>query len=385
MLRRSISAFSGHVAPSQRRGYLTVVVQSGALKAECRLSVAWKTAASSTPSIVQVVPSRRGEADASHVTVNSVGAGGVLASAELVPAALFQSKQAPRRGREKIMLDLMIWPDQSRACVTILKRNEKFSWAWQSSWSFNMQQIRNRSNSNDDNALVKVFSSQNEPHLHYKGYIGKELDAEFKVSMKTHFKVQGTLGLVCAIKRYSSRKLVADEPREPLAMKMVSHPNLKKFYFSWKEEEQGVNFKKPSAIYLAQELSKCTVDDYLDAKSERSMEEKGAFTGSPSCKGGTKFMGTFYYASPEMLALQNHNEKTDVFSLGVVYFELSGGRATESERCRRLEKLRGLLKSRKWNKSPLQAFRNSGISKGWRGDAVSFAFAAHYVLSYRAE
>uniref|UniRef100_A0A0A9DQK5 Similar to 65 kD protein kinase n=1 Tax=Arundo donax TaxID=35708 RepID=A0A0A9DQK5_ARUDO len=123
MLRRAISSLPGHVASSQRRGYLTLILQNGTQKVQYNLAVAWKSAAASPSNIVRVLPPQGGKADAARVTLNSVEGETVIASADLMPAATFHSKSSCGRGREKSLVDIFVWPNQSRACATIMRRN----------------------------------------------------------------------------------------------------------------------------------------------------------------------------------------------------------------------------------------------------------------------
>ncbi|KAG2653582.1 hypothetical protein PVAP13_1NG464600 [Panicum virgatum] len=80
----------------------------------------------------------------------------------------------------------------------------------------------------------------------------------------------------------------------------------------------------------------------------------GALIGSSSCMGGGKFWGTAFYASCELWCSNAHSDIPDVFSLGVVYFELFGDFGTIDTRCRRLEELERALNSRSWKTKPLE-------------------------------
>ena len=51
-------------------------------------------------------------------------------------------------------------------------------------------------------------------------------------------------------------------------------------------------------------------------------------------------VGTELYASPEQLNSNNYNHKTDIYSLGIIYFELLYPFRTEMERIITLHKLR---------------------------------------------
>ncbi|KAF2924496.1 hypothetical protein DAI22_07g272600 [Oryza sativa Japonica Group] len=135
----------------------------------------------------------------------------------------------------------------------------------------------------------------------------------------------------------------------------------------FKEAVLGINYLhqkgfihrdiKPSNIFL-DNLNNVKIGDF----------GSGAFMGSASCLGrGNRFWGTQFHASPELWNMHTHNEKTDVFSLGILYFELFGGPTSSNGRYKRLEKLESILNSSKWKTNPLQTWLNCNISKGWGG------------------
>ena len=60
---------------------------------------------------------------------------------------------------------------------------------------------------------------------------------------------------------------------------------------------------------------------------------------------------------------------TDVYSLGLVYFELFISASTLPERLEKLKKLKKLMKSRKWKAGPDLAWAQAELSLGWAGNS----------------
>uniref|UniRef100_A0A0E0EG67 non-specific serine/threonine protein kinase n=1 Tax=Oryza meridionalis TaxID=40149 RepID=A0A0E0EG67_9ORYZ len=342
MLRRAIGlpAAAGLAASSRWRGFLTVSfdLEDGKHeRAEFKLSVPWGSA-SASPSgdaIERAVSSEGCKVDTSRLTMNSMGKGGVIASSVLMTATNFDASKARSRrgrGRQMNLVDIHIWPQESRAAATLMRKNDKSRLAWHSTWSFDMEST----NSPRGKSLLTSNLSDKTQHLQYKGFICNEIANEFEVSLKNHFSIHQTLDI--------------DEKLE-----------------FFKEAVLGINYLhqkgfihrdiKPSNIFL-DNLNNVKIGDF----------GSGAFMGSASCLGrGNRFWGTQFHASPELWNMHTHNEKTDVFSLGILYFELFGGPTSSNGRYKRLEKLESILNSSKWKTNPLQTWLNCNISKGWGG------------------
>jgi hypothetical protein len=127
-LRRAVrSLLPVHVASSQRRGFLTVVLQHGHHeRAEYKLSVPWASAVASPSgagddAIAGVLqPWGGNNSDTPRLKLNSVEKGVVVASSELMTADEFESRSLRTRGRKRNLVDLRIWPQQSRAVATVM-------------------------------------------------------------------------------------------------------------------------------------------------------------------------------------------------------------------------------------------------------------------------
>jgi hypothetical protein len=127
-LRRAVrSLLPVHVASSQRRGFLTVVLQHGHHeRAEYNLSVPWASAVASPSgagddAIAGVLqPWGGNNSDTPRLKLNSVEKGVVVASSELMTADEFESRSLRTRGRKRNLVDLRIWPQQSRAVATVM-------------------------------------------------------------------------------------------------------------------------------------------------------------------------------------------------------------------------------------------------------------------------
>lgn len=66
----------------------------------------------------------------------------------------------------------------------------------------------------------------------------------------------------------------------------------------------------------------------------------GDETGLPSCSKHTQQVGTHLYMSPEQLRGCQYNYKVDIYSLGLIFFELLVVFGTEMERIETLKSLR---------------------------------------------
>lgn len=70
----------------------------------------------------------------------------------------------------------------------------------------------------------------------------------------------------------------------------------------------------------------------------------------------TSAVGTLTYASPEQRSKGAYNEKTDIFSLGIIFFELYYPFSTKMEKARVLTDLRNhVLPPAFWKKYPVEA------------------------------
>lgn len=58
---------------------------------------------------------------------------------------------------------------------------------------------------------------------------------------------------------------------------------------------------------------------------------------------------------------------TDIYSMGLVYFELFGPPASSLERYEKVNKFKRLMKTRKWKANPVLAWGESELSSGWEG------------------
>nr|BAC10076.1 hypothetical protein [Oryza sativa Japonica Group] len=390
MLRRAIGlpAAAGRAASSRWRGFLTVSfdLEDGKHeRAEFKLSVPWgsTSASPSGDAIERAVSSEGCKVDTSRLTMNSMGKGGVIASSVLMTATNFDASKARSRrgrGRQMNLVDIHIWPQESRAAATLMRKN-KSRLAWHSTWSFDMEST----NSPRGKSLLTSNLSDKTQDLQYKGFICNEIANEFEVSLKNHFSIHQTLRgaegqvLRCSTQKGAHRSAVkrCDVPRKH-ADEELSCANLLMIIWTekkmetlmklefFKEAVLGINYLhqkgfihrdiKPSNIFL-DNLNNVKIGDF-----------GSAFMGSASCLGrGNRFWGTQFHASPELWNMHTHNEKTDVFSLGILYFELFGGPTSSNGRYKRLEKLESILNSSKWKTNPLQTWLNCNISKGWGG------------------
>uniref|UniRef100_A0A0E0I5N7 non-specific serine/threonine protein kinase n=1 Tax=Oryza nivara TaxID=4536 RepID=A0A0E0I5N7_ORYNI len=389
MLRRAIGlpAAAGRAASSRWRGFLTVSfdLEDGKHeRAEFKLSVPWGSA-SASPSgdaIERAVSSEGCKVDTSRLTMNSMGKGGVIASSVLMTATNFDASKARSRrgrGRQMNLVDIHIWPQESRAAATLMRKNDKSRLAWHSTWSFDMEST----NSPRGKSLLTSNLSDKTQDLQYKGFICNEIANEFEVSLKNHFSIHQTLGerkVKCSdavLRKVPIDLLLRDVMfqesmlmKSPVLLMIIwtekKMETLMKLEF-FKEAVLGINYLhqkgfihrdiKPSNIFL-DNLNNVKIGDF----------GSGAFMGSASCLGrGNRFWGTQFHAPPELWNMHTHSEKTDVFSLGILYFELFGGPTSSNGRYKRLEKLESILNSSKWKTNPLQTWLNCNIYKGWGG------------------
>lgn len=72
----------------------------------------------------------------------------------------------------------------------------------------------------------------------------------------------------------------------------------------------------------------------------KTMTPCGDETGLPSCAKHTQQVGTHLYMSPEQLKGRQYSYKVDIYSLGLILFELLMVFGTEMERITTIKKLR---------------------------------------------
>ncbi|XP_036335534.1 eukaryotic translation initiation factor 2-alpha kinase-like [Rhagoletis pomonella] len=100
---------------------------------------------------------------------------------------------------------------------------------------------------------------------------------------------------------------------------------------------------KPSNIFFSQD-GQIKIGDFglvTDMSDIPNMVTKcGDTTGLPSCARHTQQVGTHLYMSPEQLRGQHYDFKVDIYSLGLIFFELLVFFGTEMERIKTLRNLR---------------------------------------------
>ncbi|XP_053969793.1 eukaryotic translation initiation factor 2-alpha kinase [Anastrepha ludens] len=100
---------------------------------------------------------------------------------------------------------------------------------------------------------------------------------------------------------------------------------------------------KPSNIFFSQD-GQIKIGDFglvTDMSDIPNMVTKcGDKTGLPSCGRHTQQVGTHLYMSPEQLRGQHYDFKVDIYSLGLIFFELLVFFGTEMERIKTLRNLR---------------------------------------------
>lgn len=77
-----------------------------------------------------------------------------------------------------------------------------------------------------------------------------------------------------------------------------------------------------------------------DMDCVKGLTSCGDETGLPSCAKHTQQVGTHLYMSPEQLRGRPYNYKVDIYSLGLIFFELLVVFGTEMERMKTLRELR---------------------------------------------
>ncbi|XP_030568124.1 eukaryotic translation initiation factor 2-alpha kinase isoform X2 [Drosophila novamexicana] len=100
---------------------------------------------------------------------------------------------------------------------------------------------------------------------------------------------------------------------------------------------------KPSNIFFSQD-GQIKIGDFglvTDmADIPNILNDCGDQSGLPSCARHTQLVGTHLYMSPEQLRGQNYDYKVDIYSLGLIFFELHVYFSTEMERIKTLRGLR---------------------------------------------
>lgn len=76
------------------------------------------------------------------------------------------------------------------------------------------------------------------------------------------------------------------------------------------------------------------------SESPKVITPCGDASGLPSCAKHTEQVGTHLYMSPEQLRGRQYNYKVDIYSLGLIFFELLEVFGTEMERIQTLKSLR---------------------------------------------
>lgn len=100
---------------------------------------------------------------------------------------------------------------------------------------------------------------------------------------------------------------------------------------------------KPSNIFFSQD-GQIKIGDFglvTDMADIPNLVAKcGDQSGLPSCARHTQQVGTHLYMSPEQLLGQHYDYKVDIYSLGLIFFELHVYFSTEMERIKTLRSLR---------------------------------------------
>jgi len=100
---------------------------------------------------------------------------------------------------------------------------------------------------------------------------------------------------------------------------------------------------KPSNIFFSQD-GQIKIGDFglvTDMADIPNLVAKcGDHSGLPSCARHTQQVGTHLYMSPEQLLGQHYDYKVDIYSLGLIFFELHVYFSTEMERIKTLRSLR---------------------------------------------
>ncbi|XP_017849156.1 eukaryotic translation initiation factor 2-alpha kinase isoform X2 [Drosophila busckii] len=101
---------------------------------------------------------------------------------------------------------------------------------------------------------------------------------------------------------------------------------------------------KPSNIFFSQD-GQIKIGDFglvTDmGEIPNLVNDCGDHSGLPSCARHTQQVGTHLYMSPEQLLGQHYDYKVDIYSLGLIFFELHVYFSTEMERIKTLRALRG--------------------------------------------
>ncbi|MCR4315133.1 MAG: serine/threonine protein kinase [Planctomycetes bacterium] len=169
------------------------------------------------------------------------------------------------------------------------------------------------------------------------------------------------------------KELNVDAPKAYLVMEFIEGCSLRHWLMSLKE--QGQRYGIIDAVNLVQEIaqglhvihSKGLV--HKDLKPEnlllRGKDVKIIDLAFTESFGGffakkTKFEGTPQYAAPELIKEQKIDNRTDIYALGIILFELVTGRVPFNEKI-----VADVLKAQIGNRPPSACKLNPELSKKW--------------------
>lgn len=112
---------------------------------------------------------------------------------------------------------------------------------------------------------------------------------------------------------------------------------------------------KPGNIFILKENMQIKIGDFglacLESTNETNRFSYASSTESPSIETRTRGVGTPIYASPEQLKGDNYDSKSDMYSLGIILFELYHPFRTKMERYIEIENVKKFVFSNEMTKN----------------------------------